>query len=192
MKTVFMVLMILALFSGCAFGPSGELIPVENSSFESPDGESAALVETTDWVSGGTWYGRYKGEYAHDGQWVVWSSHRTGGPDNGYHQELDAVFAVGTYRLTVWAWGDAEGLVSRIILGYDSGGDVFVEIDHNDLGGLSPDQDWRRQTLSVEVAAGSPALGKSIWIRFTGTADPTSAGPADSNSWDDVSLLYYE
>ena len=192
MKKAMAFCAVLAILAGCAFGPAGVPITVKNSSFETPaiGGQGA---ETTDWVAGGTWYGRhYSPDWAPHGEWFVWSSFKRGGADNGYSQELDAVYEAGTYLLTVWIYGDAEGLVSRIMLGYDSGGDNYVVLANSEMGGLGPDKAWKRQTVSVDMTSGSPAVGKPIWIRLTGIAEPTSGDGGDSNSWDNVSLLYYE
>jgi hypothetical protein len=182
-------------------------IPVEilNNSFENPSAKSGEGVATDDWVCGGIWFGRWSiAGAAKDGSGFVWASFRTGGPGNGYSQELSSRYVVGHYRLSVWINSDARGLGSRAALGYDSGNDKYQPIAEASMDapyGLATStawaDSWVQQTLDVDVQEGDPAVGKPIWMRFTNTTSPAPKQQSDldnygdSVSWDHVSLTRF-
>lgn len=193
---------------GTSYGSPNE-IPISNNSFESPSledpNEEGLLESVDDWQEGGSWYGRIRWKEAiPDGDYGVWSSVYIDGsqpelgrePDNGFSQELSQAFEVGQYTLTIKALGDnTEGLTSRLILGYESGDNNYVEIAHQDTS-ISYDPDvntfsyaeaWHNQVLTVQIESDSAAVGKPIWVRFTSTTAPSGEG-GNSCWWDDVSL----
>ncbi len=186
------------------YGSSG---PVEilNNSFEQPSTRSGVHVATDDWVSGGTWYGRWTAspDGARDGSSAVWASYKRGGPENGYSQELGSRYAVGHYTLSVWIIGDARGLVSLAMLGYGAGTDGYriigsssTEAAYGLAAGATWGSSWTQQTLDLDILEGDPAVGKPIWIRFTTATAPAprlqsdAERDGDSISWDQVTLTY--
>lgn len=186
-----MIALIISLFIlGCdSWVTDGVVIPISNPSFENPT-DTGLLIETDDWTVGGSWYGRWRWpEGAKDGECAIWSSYRGGGPENGYEQTLSTKFEAGSYKLSIYSSADVDGIVSRLILGYINDSNASVELDHNDMTVNSGVDNWKLQELVVEIPANSPAIGRNIWIRFTGIEEPTTDG-SDSNSWDSVSLLY--
>jgi hypothetical protein len=182
-------------------------ITISNSSFENPTGctDNGLLNGVDDWIEGGSWYGRVQwADGVPDGEYAVWSSIFIDGchpelgidPNNGFSQELSTVFEEGRYTLRIKALGDnTAGLTSRLILGYDSGNNNYVELAHQDTNisydpdslGFSYQDAWFNQELVFEVIEGSAVIGKPIWIRFTSiTADSDTWG--NSCWWDDISL----
>ena len=118
----------------------------------------------------------------------MWASYARGGPENGYSQELGSRYAVGHYALSVWIIGDARGLVSLAMLGYDAGigdhritGSTSTEAPYGLAAGATWGSSWKQQTLDVDILEGDPAVGKPIWIRFsTATAPARNSRPIPS------------
>ena len=216
MKKLFFgtMIMILVIIAGCDLLNTGIIeygseisITISNSSFENPTGltDNGLLNGVDDWIEGGSWYGRFQwADGVPDGEYAVWSSIFIDGsqpelgtdPNNGFSQELSTVFEEGRYTLRIKALGDnTAGLTSRLILGYDSGINDYVELVHQDTNisydpdslGFSYKDAWFNQELVFEVIEGSAVIGKPIWIRFTSI---TGASGTWGNScwWDDISL----
>jgi len=181
------------------------VVEILNSSFELPSTRFGDRAATDDWVSGGTWYGRWTAPPggARDGSSAVWSSYQLGGPENGFSQELASRYAVGHYSLSVWIIGDARGLVSLATLGYGAGTDEHritgsnsMEASYGYAPGAGWGSSWKQQTLDIDILEGDPAVGKPIWIRFTTATAPAPRQQSDeghygdSVSWDQVTLTY--
>ncbi len=182
-------------------------VPVEifNGSFEEPSTRTGERVATDGWTAGGTWYGRWTASPggARDGSSAVWASYVRGGPENGFSQELGSRFAVGHYTLSVWIIGDARGLVSLAVLGYEAGigdhriiGSNSTEVPYGLAAGATWGSSWKQQTLDIDILEGDPAVGNPIWIRFGAATEPAPKHPSDperkgdSISWDQATLTY--
>lgn len=212
MRKISGLLLILAvslILFGCelfGFGTKyGSEVPITilNAGFESPDNGDLDTVDN--WSLDGSWQGRFRNaDVVVEGEYAAWSCIYVNGgqgtqetdPDNGLSQELANEFEVGRYTLTVKAFGNnTAGLTSRLILGYDSGDNTYVELKHRDTpvssnpdaAGFTYAGAWITQQVIVEIKEKSPAIGKPIWLRLTSTTPPSGSG-GNSCWWDDVTL----
>ncbi|HEV8242020.1 MAG TPA: erythromycin esterase family protein [Thermoanaerobaculia bacterium] len=164
-----------ALAESTAEGPRSPPVAGLNLSFDDPAAAGAPLELPADWTIGGAGYEiGLDGAVRHDGARSLRLRYDgPGGKAASAVQRVDAAaFAGQRARLTGWLrrQGAKRGSLGLFLRAEAANGDVLRLVDQRASGGVTGDQEWKEDSLELEVPAGARWLHFGVLTTGDGTS----------------------